>query len=178
MRVFFSLIAVLAISGFAFGQASASDGQTLKDLLSEVRALRQDLHVSMNRTQTMQILLVRFQMQEGVIARASDRANDARQRLLDTHVHQKEQTAEVKRLEDFLDSAQNPQQQADLQDRIKQIKSELLIAGNIAQQRQAEEIRAEQQLRDEQDKLSALESQLDGLIRGLDSSAEQSSRTK
>jgi len=84
----------------------------------------------------------------------------------------------VKRLQDALDGAQNPQQQADLQDRLKQIKSELDLAGGIAQQGQTAEIQAEQQLRNERDKLSALESQLDELIRTMGSPAEQSSPTK
>jgi DNA repair exonuclease SbcCD ATPase subunit len=177
-RASFCVIALLAISGPAVGQTDTPEVQTLQALLSEVRALRQELRVSLNRTQTMQILLVRFQMQEGAIARASDRVNDARQRLLETQVHQKELTAEAKRLQDALDSAQNQQQQADLQDRIKQIKSQLEIIGNLAQQRQTVEIQAEQQLRDEQDKLSALEGQLDGLIRAMGSSVEQSPPTK
>lgn len=178
-RVFFSVIALLGISGLAVGQAASSaENQALQALLTEVRGLRQELRGALNRNQTMQILLVRFQMQEGVIARSSDRLNDVRQNLLETHVQQKELTSEAKRLQDALDSAQNQQQQIDLQDRIKQIKSELEIAGNVAQQRQTTEIQAEQQLRDEQDKLTALEGQLDELTRAVSSSADQSSRTK
>ena len=177
-RAFFCIVALLVISSLAVGQISSSDTQTLEALLNEVRALRRELRASLNRTQTMQVLLVRFQMQEGAIARASDRLNDARQKLLDTHIHRKELTAEAKRLQDALDSAQNQQQQADLQDRIKQIKSDLEIAGNIAQQQQTTEIQSEQQMHDEQDKLSTLEGQLDELIRATDGPAEQSSRTQ
>jgi len=99
-----------------------------------------------------------------VITRASDRLNDARQKLLDTHVHQKELASEAKRLEDELNTAENPQQQNDLQDRIKHIKSDLEVIGSLSQQQQTTEIQAEQQLREEQDKLTALESQLDQLV--------------
>ncbi len=126
----------------------------------------------------MQILLVRFQMQEGAIARASDQLNEARQKLVDVQIQQKELGAEVKRTEDAMDADQNPQHQADFQDRIKQIKSQLEIAGSLAQQRQTAEIQAQGQLREEQDKLNALESQLDELIRAMGGPAEQSSRTK
>jgi hypothetical protein len=105
----------------------------------------------------MQILLARFQIQEGAITRASDRLNEARQKLLDTHVHQKELTLEVKRLEDALNAAENSEQRAALEDRIKHVKSDLEIVGNIAQQQQTTEIQAEQHLREEQDKLNALE---------------------
>jgi len=54
-RAFFCMTALLAISAGAFGQAASSDTQTLQALLSEVRALRQELRASLNRTQSMQI---------------------------------------------------------------------------------------------------------------------------
>jgi hypothetical protein len=164
-RAFLYTTALLALSACALGQAASSDTQTLQALLSEVRGLRQELRASLNRTQSMQILLARFQVQEGVVTKASDRLNESRQKVFDTHVRQKELVVESKRLEDALNSAETPQQQADLQDRIKHAKSELDIVGNIAQQQETTEIQAEQQLRNEQDKLGAIESQLDELIR-------------
>jgi hypothetical protein len=124
----------------------------------------------------MQILLARFQIQEGVITRASDRLNDARQKVSDTHVHQKELALELKRLEDELNTAENPQQQNDLQDRIKHVKSDLEVTGSLSQQQQATEIQAQQQLREEQDKLNALESQLDELVRSIGNSSENQAR--
>ena len=63
-----------------------------------------------------------------------------------------------------------------LQDRIKRTKSDLEIAGNMAQQQQTTETQAEQQLRDEQDKLSAIEGQLDELVRTMGSTAQNSGR--
>jgi hypothetical protein len=181
-RAFFCMIALLAISACTFGQAASSDTassdtQTLQALLGEVRALRQELRASLNRTQSMQILLARFQVQEGVVTKASDRLNESRQKVLDIHVHQKELAVQVKRLEDALNSAET-QQQADLQERIKRATSELDLAGNIAQEHQTTEIQAEQQLRDERDKLGAIESQLDELIRVMGSPAETSGRNR
>ena len=83
-------------------------------------------------------------------------------------------TTELKRTEDFLNAAENPQQQADFEDRIKHIKSDLETVGGIAQQRQTTEIQAEHQLRDEEDKLGAIEGQLDDLIRTMGNSVEPS----
>ena len=178
-RAFFCMIALLAISACAFGQAASSDTQTLQALLSEVRALRQDLRVSLNRTQGIQILLARLQLQEGAVTRASDHLNDARQKLFETHVRQRELSSELKRTEEALNTADNPADNPqDLQDRIKHIKSDLEIAGNIAQQQQTTETQAEQQLRDEQDKLSVIEGQLDELIRTMGSTAETSGRNR
>lgn len=178
-RAFFCMTALLAISACAFGQAASSDTQTLQALLSEVRALRQDLRASLNRTQGMQILLARLQLQEGAVTRASDHLNDARQKLFETHVRQRELSSELKRTEKALETADNPADNPqDLQDRIKHIKSDLEIAGNIAQQQQTTETQAEQQLRDEQDKLSVIEGQLDELIRTMGSTAETSGRNR
>jgi len=177
-QVFLLMLVLLGGCGTAIAQGTSSDAQTLQAILTEVRALRQDLRVSLNRAQTTQILLARFQLQEGAITRASDRLNDARQKLLDTHVHQQELALEVKRLEDALNSAENPQQQTDLQERVKHVKSDFEVEGNIAQQQQTTEIQAEQQLRTEQDKLSALEAQLDELIRSMGNSVEQSGHNR
>jgi hypothetical protein len=175
---FLPIVAFLGISGCAFGQSASSDTQTLQALLNEVRALRQDLRVSLNRTQATQILLARFQIQEGAITRASDRLNEARQKLLDTHVHQKELTLGVKRLEDALSAAENSEQRTALEDRIKHVKSDLEVTGNIAQQQQTTEIQAEQHLREEQDQLNALESRLDELIGTASNSNEKSNANR
>jgi hypothetical protein len=172
------MVTLLEISAYAFGQAASSDTQTLQALLGEVRALRQDLRVSLNRTQSMQILLARFQMQEGAITRASDHLSDARQKLLDTHFHQKQLALEAKRLEEALGAEQDEQPRRDLQDRLNHVKPDLEATGSMAQQQQTIEIQAEQQLREEQDKLSALESQLDELIRTMGHSNEKSTASR
>jgi len=113
-----------------------------------------------------------------VVTKASDRLNESRQKVFDIHLRQKELAIEAKRLEDGLNSAETPQQQADLQERIKRTKSELDLAGNIAQEQQTTEIQADQQLRDEQDKLGAIESQLNELIRVMGSPGETSGRNR
>jgi chromosome segregation ATPase len=173
-RALFCIIALSVMSAYGFGQNSPSDSQTLQSLLGEVRGLRHDLRVSLNRTQSMQILLARFQTQEGAVMRASDHLNDTRQKLLDTQVRQKELALEVKRLEDNISAVQNQQQQADLQDRMKHVQSDLEVMANIAQEQQTGESQAERQLRDERDKLSALEGQLDELIRNMAASPGKS----
>jgi DNA repair exonuclease SbcCD ATPase subunit len=179
LRAFFCMTALLAISPCAFGQVASSDTQTLQALLSEVRALRQDLRVSLNRTQGSQILLARLQLQEEAVTRASDHLNDARQKLFETRVRQRELSSELKRTEEALNTAANPADNPqDLQDRIKHTKSDLEIAGNMAQQQQTTETQAEQQLRDEQDKLSAIEGQLDELVRTMGSTAQNSGRNR
>jgi septal ring factor EnvC (AmiA/AmiB activator) len=88
-------------------------------------------------------------------------------------------SSELKRTEEALNTAANPADNPqDLQDRIKHTKSDLEIAGNMAQQQQTTETQAEQQLRDEQDKLSAIEGQLDELVRTMGSTAQNSGRNR
>ena len=163
------IVALLGLSASALGQASSADTQTLQALLSEIRALRQELRVSLNRAQNTQILLARLQIQEGVITRATDRLNQARQKLSDTQLHQKELGLEQKRLEES-SPATDPQEQSDLLDRINHVKSDLELTAHLAHEQQTAEIQAEQQLRDEQDKLDALENQLDELMANMDNS--------
>lgn len=166
-RALFCIIPLLAVSAHGVGQTASSDSQTLQALLSEVRGLRQDLRVSQNRTQSMQILLARFQMQEQSVTRASDHLNDARQKMLDAQIHQKELGLEVKRLEDQVNAAQNSQVQADLQDRMRHMQSDLEVMAHVAQEQQTTKVEAERHLRDEQDKLGIIENQLDELIRNM-----------
>jgi hypothetical protein len=182
-RMLLTMMAMVGVSAFSFGQAAQTavqgaqtaqaaaqpthaaqaETQTLQALLSEVRALRQDLRASLNRAQNVQILLARLQIQEGVTTRAMDRLNDARQKMLDTQFHQKELGLEQKQIEESL-PAPDPQQQSDLLDKLNHVKSDLEVTGRMAQQQQTAETQVEQQTRAEEDKLNALEAQLDDLI--------------
>jgi len=164
---FFGVVALLGLSLSAVGEASSPDTQTLQALLSEVRALRQELRVALNRAQNTQILLARLQIQEGAITRAAERLNQARQKLSDTQLHQKELAEEQKRLEEST-PATDPQEQSDLLDRLNHVKSELEVTARAAHEQESAEIQAEQRLREEQDKLNALENQLDQLLANTD----------
>ena len=168
-RVFVLAFSLLGICTAAAGQQS-SDVQTLQAILTEVRALRQELRVSLARTQNMQILLVRLQMQEGVVAKASEQLADSRSKLSDAQSHLWDINTTLKNLEDSLGHTENLTQQRDLQDRINHLKSDLEIAAQLKQQRQTNEIQAAQQLRTEQDRLGAIESQLDELARRMGNS--------
>jgi chromosome segregation ATPase len=154
------------------GQADSSDSQALHALLSEVRALHHDLLSSMARVQKSQILLSRIQSQQAGVVRASDRFNTARGRLSDIQDRQKRTTTDIKQVEDSLNDEENLPRQKQLRDAISHLKSDLEDSTAKEQQLQTEEIEAEQQLRNEQDKLTMLESQLDELVRSLGNAAQ------
>jgi chromosome segregation ATPase len=157
------------------GQTASSDSQSLQALLTEVRELRQDLRVSLARIQSAQILITRLQTQQAAVSRASEHLNDARLRLADAQEHQKHVAIDLKRLEDALSAEENLVQKKELRERINHSKSELEDSTDL-QQRQVNEIEAEQQLRVEQDKLNMLETQLDELVRKLGNPSEQPGR--
>jgi hypothetical protein len=169
-------IVLLGLPAATIGQTAPSDSQTLQALLTEVRALRQDLQTSLARVQSAQILLSRLQVQEVAVTRASQHLDDARSKLAEVQVVQKSEAAEIKRLQDALNAADNPEQQKDFQETLNHAQADLDASASVEQQRQTTEIDAEQQLRTEQDKLSALETQLDELVKKMGGVSEQSSR--
>jgi chromosome segregation ATPase len=160
-RAFFLILAVFGMAIATFGQAASSDSQTLQALLSEVRALRQDLQNSLTRVQSAQILLSRLQIQEAVVTRASQ------------HL-EKSERAEIRHYEDKLSTEADSGQRQNLQDNINSAQSDLEASTLVEQQRQAAETEARQQLQTEQAKLNTLETQLDELVRNMDNHIEQS----
>ena len=174
-QTFFLILLVLGMPAASFCQVSSSDPQTLQALLAEVRELRQDLRISLTRMQSAQILLAQWQAQQLAVTRASQHLDDARSKLAGAQDHQKHVAADMKRLNDELSAEENPVQQKALRDEINRFKSELEGSMDIEQQSQATEIEGEQQLRTEQDKLTALETHLDELVRKM-GNAEPSGR--
>jgi len=126
--------------------------ETLQAILTEVRALRQELRISLTRVQSTQILLSRYPMREGAVARASHHFDEARSKLAEIQVRQREVAGEVKRLEEAMSAEENLQQPKAFKDRINPVKSELEVTGDT-----------EQQL-GEPDRLSTLETQLDDSV--------------
>ena len=75
------VLGLLIFSPDCFGQSTPGDSQTLQALLSEVRQLRQDLQTTTIAGQRAQILIYRLQGQEAAVARASQRLDEARDKL-------------------------------------------------------------------------------------------------
>lgn len=168
------ILVAFGIPAVAFGQATSSDSQTLQALLTEVRELRQDLLSSLARVERAQILLALVQTQQANVVRASEGLNDARAKLADAEDRQKHIAIGLKQVEDELSGEANPAQQKALQDRINHFKPELEESTGVLQRCQAGEIEAEQQLRAEQDKLAALQTRLDELVRSVGTGGQSS----
>jgi chromosome segregation ATPase len=171
-RVCFFIVLFFGMALATFGQASSSDSQTLQALLTEVRELRKVLQVSIAKMQSAQIVLARLQIQEVAVTRASQHLDDARSRLAEVQLALKSEAAEIKHWEE--DAPNGNETQAQIEEAVKRVKSDMESATNLEQQRQAIETEAELQLRTEKDKLSTLENQLDELVRNMGDPGAQS----
>jgi chromosome segregation ATPase len=171
-----SLLALgfLLLSTPCFAQSAPSDSQTLQALLSEVRQMRQDLRTWTIAAQRSQILIYRLQGQEAAVARASQRLDDARDKLAKIQDERKHVASDVKQHEDFISNTENPPaQRKEVEGVLPQVKARLESLENEEQQRQAREIEAEQQLRAEEVRLSDLRDQVERLDKTLESASRR-----
>lgn len=170
-RTAFIAILVFAFPTLASAQSSAADSATLRELLAEVRELRQELHTTTVAFQRAQILIHRVEAQQAAVGRAFQRLEDARAKLAQVHDHRTHQEANVRQFQDSRSENENPAQRKQADETVEWIKSE--IEKSIAEEAntQAKVSEYEDQLRLEQSKLDDLESRLDRLDKDLESSA-------
>ena len=168
------VLGLLLFSTACFGQTIPGDSQTLQALLSEVRQLRQDLQTTTIAGQRAQILIYRLQGQEAAVARASQRLDEAREKLARIQDERKHVAADVKQQEDFISNMENPPtQRKELEGVVARSKTRLDSLESQEQQLQTREIDAEQQLRAEEVRLSDLRDQLDRLDKALENASRR-----
>jgi hypothetical protein len=167
-------LGLLLFSATCFAQSAPSDSQTLQALLSEVRQMRQDLRTATIAAQRSQILIYRLQGQEASVARASQRLDEAREKLTRTQDERKHLAVEVKQHEDFVSNSENPAtQRKAFEYRLPELKTRLESVEGEEQQSQSREIEAEQQLRAEEVRLSDIRDQLDRLDKTLEDASRR-----
>jgi chromosome segregation ATPase len=167
-RLSLLLLTLLLVSTTAFAQTNATDSDTLKSLLLEVRQLRQDLQTTTVAAQRAQILIYRVQAQESAVRRMQERVDDARSKLAQTRFEQKNRTATSKQIEEKKGRSETPAtEQKNLEDTLTQIKARFDADAYKEGEIQATLADAEDQLRMEQAKLGGLQDQLDRLEKTL-----------
>src|SRR5438094_1740665 len=167
-------VGILLISPDCFGKSTPGDSQTLHALLSKVRQLRQDLQTTTIAGQRAQILIYRLQGQEAAVARASQRMDEARDKLARIQDERKHVAADVKQQEDFTSNLENPAtQRKELEGVVARSKARLESLESQEQQLQTREIDAEQQLRAEEVRLGDLRDQLDRLDKALENASRR-----
>jgi transcription initiation factor TFIIIB Brf1 subunit/transcription initiation factor TFIIB len=104
MRKVFIAVFMSALAVAGFGQDRESDSQTLREILSEVRGIHEEVRV----TETTQILLTELEMQQSVVNRATENVDSARSKLLDVQRGQKLVVSGLEHAEDQLNQALLP----------------------------------------------------------------------
>jgi len=183
LRQFLLALILLFFPVAAQAQSQPSDSQTLQALLSEVRQLRQQLLTSTTSMQRSQILLHRLDLQELAVQRATQRRDEAQEKLTELQKERKDSEALIKQATDSSqgsdqdstitvgNTTMNASQAQALSFIIPSIKARLESLNEEEQQAQTKLNEADEQLRIEQSKLADLQDQLDRLDRSLSDSA-------
>lgn len=146
-----------------FGQTDSSDSQTLKSILSEIRAIHEEVKI----TQTTQILLTELQLQQSVVNRAVQRADEAQSRLNDAKTDERANAEGLARVKEKLDATTDPQETKALSDRIEDLKSQAALLTTVDQERSASVQTEQQRLRDAQDALDDIQNRLNAIVKRL-----------
>lgn len=160
-----ALAAILCviIPAATYGQNQESDSQTLKAILAELRAIHQDMQV----TETTQLLVAELQMQQGVVNRAMETADSAREKLNTTHSLQQQMTASLERAQDRLDKATSADEKNAASKQIEQLKATLDLLKNNERDSNTSLLDMQQRLREAQDKLAGIEAELNSAVARL-----------
>lgn len=146
----------------AFGQATATDSQTLRAILGELRQLRHELQTTSAMAARAQIALYRLQRQYEAVEHAQQRVSDARLRGAQLETERNRKTTEIQQARAAANHNEAPNAQQNFEEMVlPQLKSEVELLQKQEQQARAEQAEAEQQLRDEQAKLDSLNDLLD-----------------
>jgi len=156
---FFGVLVV----GSNAAQAQDSDSQTLHQILLELRAIRQDMRVS----ESTQLLVAQLGMQQDVVNRATQNADNARTKVNEIQIDQKQVAAELERAEDQLEKAANADKRNAAAQDIERHKSNQ--AGLKTAEREWTKTLQDmqQRLQNAEDKLAGIESELSSAITRL-----------
>ena len=159
-------IVLLAAASTVFAQSP--DTALTQTLITEIRALRQDLEAINVTSQRVQIALYRLQSQSALVAAAQQRLDAARSRANESERVRKDVTRNMRSTEDQGPRNATPEEKMNFDALLNGYRTQ--IEGLLADetQRRAAETDAESQLRAEQAKLVDHQSLLDRLDKVLD----------
>ena len=159
--------------GTIAAQSKPTDSQTLEQILSELRQIRQDLRTFVGTAQKSQILASRIQTQQGVILRLHDRIETIRSTVTQVRSEEKILSAEMKRAEEALSRAENERIRKELEETISRLKAAVETQASVEQENQTKLVEAEDLLKLEQAKLDHWQDELDKLVRALEESSRK-----
>jgi chromosome segregation ATPase len=156
----FALFGVLSVlPGFA--QTNQTDSQTLQAILTEVRAIHNEVRLS----QTTELLLTELGIQQTAVNRATQRRDDFRSKVMEIQAHKK---GVAGRLDHFHPEAEtSPAEKKEVADMQESLKNELEGLKSQELQRSNDLQEAETSLRREQGTLDDIQAQLSDVVKKL-----------
>lgn len=148
--------------------AQSADSTLTQTLISEIRALRQELEATNITAQRVQITLYRLQSQTAMVTAAQQRLDAARVRLTEVQNERTRVTAQAKAMEQATSGPIDNNEKAAMQQELPRVKTVLETLAAEEAVRQTAVVEAESQYRTEQARLADLQGLLDRLDRALD----------
>ena len=165
----------LSSAAAACAQTGAADSPIAQALLTEIRALRQDLQTTAVTIQRVQIVVYRLQRESAELDRATERRDETRNRCDQAQLQHKNLAAQIEQAEAESQDPHDPLKQKSAQDRLVSWKQQLEMWSDQEQQCQTEQVEVETRLRAEQAKMGDLQDQLDRLDKLLTAMASPAS---
>jgi len=160
MRTIVTAFLLFALAATGFSQDRESDSQTLQQILVEIRGIHEDVRV----TESTQILLTELEMQQGVVNRATENADNARSKLLDMQRVQKLSASELENAEENLSRASKPDDQEHFAAEVERLKGNIAALKIEESGRTTDLQQMEQRLQTAQDSLQEIEKELNEII--------------
>ena len=159
----FALLGIMLSAAPGFAQTSQTDSQTLQAILTEVRAIHNDVRLS----QTTQLLLTELEIQQTTVNRATQRRDDFRSRLSEVQASQKEVVEKLARFQESSDPGTTPVEKKDFADFKQELEHSLEGLKSQELQRSNDLQEAESSLRKEQATLDNIQVQLNDVVKKL-----------
>jgi hypothetical protein len=135
-------------------QNRQTDSQTLQEIFGELKAIHED----MRATESTQILIAELEMQQGVVNRATENLDQARERLSDVQRDLKMAGADLAMAQNHLDQISNPDERKHIADDYDRLKMNMTTLKEEEQRRAMTQQDMQQRLKAAEDRLDDIES--------------------
>jgi predicted nucleic acid-binding Zn-ribbon protein len=146
---------------------TVAQADPIRELLTEVRALRVALERAATLGTRLQLLVARLQLQEQRVSELSRRLNDARTQLRSFEMGVQPITSQLESMEQALRGTHPPGERSQIEHQIATMKSQIEAMDRRRQEMTAEEAFLSQQLATEQGRWSDFNERLEQLERSL-----------
>jgi hypothetical protein len=164
----FALLGVLSVLPSS-AQVNQADSQTLQAILTEVRAVHNELRLS----QTSQLLLTELGIQQTAVSRDILRRDDLRSKLSQVQASQRDVAHRLAPIQENPEWGATPAEKKDLADLKQELEHSLASLKSQELERSSDLQDAENSLRREQVTLDNIQSQLNDIVKKLEPVSSQ-----